>query len=26
VKRQLAGLEPIHPSYDTIREDREWQQ
>lgn len=24
VKRQLSGLEPILPSYDTIREDREW--
>ena len=23
VKRQLAGLEPILPAYDTIREDRE---
>jgi tRNA(Leu) C34 or U34 (ribose-2'-O)-methylase TrmL len=23
VKRQLTGLEPIHPSYDTIREDRD---
>jgi tRNA(Leu) C34 or U34 (ribose-2'-O)-methylase TrmL len=24
VKRQLAGLEPILPSYDTIQEDREY--